>query len=57
MRSNAVASAVSVRFHDLKPSVLSGGRWRSGFDRFFVTIIRKVEKEDRASLDGWAIAS
>ena len=23
----------------------------------FVTIIRKVEKEDRASLDGWAIAS
>jgi hypothetical protein len=24
---------------------------------YFVTIIRKVEKEDRASLDGWAIAS
>ena len=30
LRSNAVASAVSVRFHDLKPSILSGGRWRSG---------------------------
>jgi hypothetical protein len=56
LRPSAIASAALPHLYDLKPAVFFGDKWRSGRDRFFVTIIRKVEDENTAGLDGWAIS-